>query len=104
MRPEESEMTRSRCSPSWLHVTGVAGFVAVLLVSPGCQKSEKSPADASSKSAGKVIPSETTAPKKPGEPDAKNGAFAPIVEIQEADYAQARSRFHTKLTRKGPSP
>jgi formylglycine-generating enzyme required for sulfatase activity len=30
--------------------------------------------------------------------------FAPGVEVQDEDYAQARSRFHTKLLRKGPSP
>jgi dienelactone hydrolase len=30
--------------------------------------------------------------------------FAPGVEVQHEDYAQARSRFQTKLLRKGPSP
>ena len=30
--------------------------------------------------------------------------FAPGVELQDEDYAQARSRFRTKLLRKGPSP
>ena len=30
--------------------------------------------------------------------------LAPIVEIQNEDYFQARSRFHTKLLRKGPAP
>jgi len=30
--------------------------------------------------------------------------FAPGSEIQNEDYAQARSRFQTKLLRKGPSP
>jgi formylglycine-generating enzyme required for sulfatase activity len=30
--------------------------------------------------------------------------FAPGVEVQDEDYAQARSRFRTKLVRKGPSP
>src|SRR5262245_32772159 len=30
--------------------------------------------------------------------------FAPEVEFQPEDYAQARSRFRTKLVRKGPSP
>src|SRR5262249_40398988 len=30
--------------------------------------------------------------------------FAPGVEILDEDYAQARSRFRTKLVRKGPSP
>src|SRR5262245_27595281 len=30
--------------------------------------------------------------------------FAPEVEVQNEDYAQARLRFHTKLVRKGFSP
>jgi hypothetical protein len=30
--------------------------------------------------------------------------FAPEVEVQKEDYAQARLRFRTKLLRKGPSP
>ena len=30
--------------------------------------------------------------------------FGPEVEVEEEDYAQARSRFKTKLVRKGPSP
>ncbi|HMC67179.1 MAG TPA: prolyl oligopeptidase family serine peptidase [Gemmataceae bacterium] len=46
----------------------------------------------------------TTPPKEPGEAAANDAAFAPMVEVQEEDYAQARSRFQTKLTRKGPSP
>lgn len=31
-------------------------------------------------------------------------SFAPEVEIQKEDYAAARARFQTKLTRRGPSP
>jgi formylglycine-generating enzyme required for sulfatase activity len=30
--------------------------------------------------------------------------YAPGVEVQDEDYAQARSRFRTKLVRKGPAP
>jgi dipeptidyl aminopeptidase/acylaminoacyl peptidase len=30
--------------------------------------------------------------------------FAPEVEVQHEDYAQARGQFQTKLVRKGPSP
>lgn len=30
--------------------------------------------------------------------------FTPEVAVQNEDYAQARSRFHTKLLKKGPSP
>jgi dipeptidyl aminopeptidase/acylaminoacyl peptidase len=30
--------------------------------------------------------------------------FAPEVEVQREDYAQARLRFHTKLLRRGPAP
>ena len=35
---------------------------------------------------------------------AKEDPFAPVVKIQDEDYANVRSRFRTKLTRKGPSP
>jgi dipeptidyl aminopeptidase/acylaminoacyl peptidase len=31
-------------------------------------------------------------------------AFAPQVEVQKEDYVEARSRFRTKLLRKGPAP
>jgi dienelactone hydrolase len=34
----------------------------------------------------------------------KDDAFAPMVKIQDEDYAKVRSQFRTKLTRKGPSP
>src|SRR5262249_37796871 len=30
--------------------------------------------------------------------------FAPGMEVENEDYAEARARFHTKLLRKGPSP
>jgi dipeptidyl aminopeptidase/acylaminoacyl peptidase len=35
---------------------------------------------------------------------AKDDPFAPMVKIQDDDYAKVRSQFRTKLTRKGPSP
>jgi len=41
--------------------------------------------------------------KKDANPQ-EEGALAPIVEVQQEDYAQARSRFHTKLRRKVSAP
>jgi len=41
--------------------------------------------------------------KKDANPQ-EEGALAPIVEVQQEDYAQARSRFHTKLLRKASAP
>src|SRR5262249_13065169 len=35
---------------------------------------------------------------------ANESGLAPVVEIQNEDYAQARSQFQTKLLRKGPAP
>ena len=37
-------------------------------------------------------------------PPSSQGEFDPAVQIQDEDYAKARAQFHTKLTRKGPSP
>jgi dienelactone hydrolase len=35
---------------------------------------------------------------------ANESGLAPIVEVQNEDYAQVRSQFHTKLLRNGPAP
>jgi dipeptidyl aminopeptidase/acylaminoacyl peptidase len=42
--------------------------------------------------------------KGPGQTAAKEDPFAPMVKIQDEDYAKVRSHFRTKLIRKGPSP
>jgi dipeptidyl aminopeptidase/acylaminoacyl peptidase len=42
--------------------------------------------------------------RRQGQPASPKEAFAPLVKIQDEDYAVARSRFKTKLTRNGPSP
>src|SRR5262249_34385155 len=39
-----------------------------------------------------------------GKTAAKEDPFAPMVKIQDEDYAKVRSQFRTKLIRKGPSP
>jgi dipeptidyl aminopeptidase/acylaminoacyl peptidase len=49
-------------------------------------------------------PRATDQKKGAGEPPAKENPFAPMVKIQDQDYARVRSEFRTKLTRKGPSP
>jgi dipeptidyl aminopeptidase/acylaminoacyl peptidase len=68
-----------------------------LLVSPGFQGVE------TLAKAGEVQGA-ATVQKGSGDAAAKDGAFAPLVQVQEGDYAAARSQFQTKLTRKGPSP
>lgn len=40
----------------------------------------------------------------PPEPAQTAAGFAPEVKVHDEDYGVARSRFHTKLTRKVPSP
>jgi len=42
--------------------------------------------------------------KRAGETIAHEDPFAPMVKIQDEDYASVRKQFRTKLTRKGPSP
>jgi dipeptidyl aminopeptidase/acylaminoacyl peptidase len=42
--------------------------------------------------------------KGSGETNATADLFAPMVKIQDVDYAKVRNQFRTKLTRKGPSP
>src|SRR5439155_18054601 len=102
---EGPEMAGSGSLRPWcLRSGGVAGLIASLLLSLGCQKAETPPVDGSSKPADTEAQMGTTPPKEPGEAAANDAAFAPMVEVQEEDYAQARSRFQTKLTRKGPSP
>src|SRR5439155_19484916 len=102
---EGPEMTGSGSLRPWcLRSGGVTGLIASLLLSLGCQKTETLPVDAASKPTDKDVQRGASPPKEPGEAAAQDDPFAPMVEVQEEDYAQARSRFQTKLTRKGPSP
>jgi hypothetical protein len=78
---------------------GIAALMASLLLSFGCGKTE-APAPGLTPTAVKEPPP----PKADGAGQAKDDPFAPLVAVQDEDYAQARSRFRTKLTRKGPSP
>jgi dienelactone hydrolase len=50
------------------------------------------------------LPGDETAHAPANDPAAQDDALAPIVEIQNEDYALARRRFQTKLLRKGPAP
>jgi dipeptidyl aminopeptidase/acylaminoacyl peptidase len=45
-----------------------------------------------------------TAPKAAAGPAAKSAGPAPEVEVQDEDYAAARTRFQTRLVRKMPAP
>jgi dipeptidyl aminopeptidase/acylaminoacyl peptidase len=73
-----------------LPASAVAAVITTFLVSLSCQEAVSSPSGASIQTAGKAAQ--------------KGDALAPVVEIQKEDYAQARSRFRTKLLRKGLSP
>jgi dipeptidyl aminopeptidase/acylaminoacyl peptidase len=59
---------------------------------------------------GASVSGQAQAPQSPnsqkgaGETTTKEAPFAPMVKIQDEDYAKVRSQFRTKLTRKGPSP
>jgi acetyl esterase/lipase len=86
-----------------LRAAGTTTLVCVILVSLGCQKAHPT-TNTGNEPAGKEDQAGAPAPKKPDEAAPKDDPFAPLVEVQTDDYAQARSRFHTKLTRKGPSP
>src|SRR5262249_29567884 len=102
---EESDMT---CfgSVRLQHLLSGAkvALIASSLVWLGYQKTEPSPLAASGKLADEENQTAAALPKEAGGAGAKEGAFAPLVELQDEDYAEARSRFQTKLTRKGPSP
>jgi dipeptidyl aminopeptidase/acylaminoacyl peptidase len=63
----------------------VAFLLVWALLLPGCQKASP--------------PSTEPAPAA-----ANEGELAPLVTVQDEDYALARSRFRTRLVRKGPAP
>jgi len=87
----------------WLALGGAVGLVASLLLSFGCRKAE-APVAGSSPTAAEDATARGSASKAPEAVPTKDDPFAPLVAVQDEDYAQARSRFRTKLTRKGPSP
>jgi dienelactone hydrolase len=79
-------------------------LTVVPLVLAGRSGAETTRAEALSKPADNNVKQAGAAPTRASGPAAKDGALAPIVEIQNEDYALARSRFRTKLLRKGPAP
>jgi dienelactone hydrolase len=87
-----------------LLVCTVPTLIVFGLALPGCRKAEPANAEASSKPTDKDVKPDAAAPAPTPAPVAKDGAFTPMVEIQKEDYALARSRFQTKLLRKGPAP
>jgi len=60
--------------------------------------------EASNRTAGEEILHELAPVAPSDDPDTQDDGLAPVVEIQNEDYAEARSRFQTKLVRKGPAP
>jgi dienelactone hydrolase len=84
--------------------SAVTIFMVSGLVSPGYGKAETPNAEGSSGSSHKEVERDGAAPAPASEPAAQDGALGPIVQIQNEDYALARSRFQTKLLRKGPAP
>jgi acetyl esterase/lipase len=90
----------------WLWVlrgAGAAALAGFFYVSLGCNKPQP-PVTPEAAPAGTEGAAGAHPPNKPDEGAPKDDPFAPMAEVQAEDYAQARSRFHTKLTRKGPSP
>jgi dienelactone hydrolase len=81
-----------------------AGLVASLFVSSGCQRTNKPTNGGPSPIEANKVPTEASKPKTSGAAPTKGDPFAPLVEVADEDYAQARERFRTRLTRKGPSP
>jgi dienelactone hydrolase len=92
--------------PASLQVFGIAAALgAALLVSsagrPGCTRS----AEATRTSTEEEVQKGGNPSNGQGESARKKSPlFAPEVEIQSEDYAEARKHFQTKLLRKGPSP
>ncbi len=81
-----------------------AGLAIALLLSAGCGKAAPPPAEAAAPPPARPVAT-TAAPAKPAAGKAtEDAAPAPVVEIQNEDYAQARAKFRAKLLRQGPSP
>jgi dienelactone hydrolase len=87
-----------------LFVGIVTTFMACGIALPGCHKAGPTKPELSTQTAEKDAKPDRVAPAPPAAPPAKDGELAPIVEIQNEDYAVARSRFQTKLLHKGPAP
>src|ERR1700687_5703004 len=78
---------------------------AALLVSFAGRTGGTRSAEASRTSTEQEVQKGANPPKGQGDSARKKSpSFAPEVEIQTEDYAEARNRFQTKLLRKGPSP
>jgi dipeptidyl aminopeptidase/acylaminoacyl peptidase len=69
-----------------------------------CRQAAAPPDEAASQPRRTEAVAEAPAAKRPAGNTAERAGLAPVVEIQEEDYALARSRFRTKLLRQGPAP
>jgi len=98
MNPPDSHRWRHRA------VAGVAGLIASLFFSVGCRKVVSPTAEETNPAPAVEVMTGTPAPKSSGTSATKDDPFAPLVQLQDEDYSQARTRFRTKLTRRGPSP
>jgi dienelactone hydrolase len=74
------------------------------LALPGCHKSGPTKAEASSQSNDKGGKQGEVTRAATADPADIDGALAPVVEIQNEDYAVARSQFQTNLIRKSSAP
>src|SRR5262249_44584380 len=82
----------------WLATLGVtAGFFASLIVSLGCRKTETPSVGGPSPASANEVQTEPSRAKTSGAAPTKVDPFAPLVEVADEDYAQARNRFRTRL-------
>jgi len=81
---------------SFLSTATRATLIVSLLVAPGWRKEANQPAAAATRASDEDVAIDPLQPAQ--------DALAPVVEVQSEDYAKARSRFRTKLLRKGPAP
>jgi dienelactone hydrolase len=81
-----------------------AAVLIALVVTPGCRKVESPPSDELRESANETAVKGTTATQEASDTPTEEGGLAPVVEVQQEDFAEARSRFRTKLVRNGPAP
>jgi dienelactone hydrolase len=93
-------MIRLALCPKTFVLAFMVAAVASGLTFPDCCQRVTTPS--SSDPADKSVNDVATAGA--ADPAAMGDTLAPVVEIQNEDYAKARGRFRTKLLRKGPSP
>jgi dipeptidyl aminopeptidase/acylaminoacyl peptidase len=84
--------------------SAAAALILPALVAPGCRKAATAPEGATARPVRKAEASGATPAKGAADDATQGAALAPVVEVQHDDYAQARSRFRSRLLRQGPAP